>query len=382
MPTTRILFDLSHFVRQPLRTGVQRVCHEIIARWSGEELTAACIRDDGRMCVLPATFFRSYSDFFRCPVTELPHATARIIAEAKAVAVPLPRHRWRDYRAFVRAEALFDPPRLNFTLKACAAGFRSWFRWFVYDLLPWTAPQYFTPGAAGAMYDFLRVLHELPHVAFDSVETCNDYRRVCPKGNAGPVLQLGADGLGRATPNFNPTSRRFAVIGTIEPRKNHQLVLDAFAQLWAEGINAELIFAGSMGWVAEEVRRRITVDLLQEPRFQWRQSVADAELVELIRSCRATIYPARCEGYGLPPVESLALGVPVIVGEHLPSIAMLTAEGQERLTTLDATSIAHAVQRMLDDRYAQERYYELRQLALPSWADFAKAFQEWALAGE
>jgi glycosyltransferase involved in cell wall biosynthesis len=375
------LFDLSHFVRQPLRTGVQRVCHEIIARWPpGKRLQPACIRDDGRLYVLPEAFFARYLAFFQAPADELPALTAAIIADARQSATRLPRRHWRAYGSFIRAEALFDPPRLDFTAKACAAGYGSWLRWFVYDLLPWTYPQFFSPGAAGAMYDFLRVLRRLPHVAFDSVETRRDYERVVPDGPGGPVVQLGADGLGMAPPAFDPMSRRFAVIGTIEPRKNHTLVLDAFAELWAANVAVELVFAGSMGWVAEEVRQRIDRLTVTQPKFRWMRSIADAELVTLIRSCRATIYPALCEGYGLPPVESLALGVPVIVGAALPSIAMLEPGGQERLAMLDSAHVRAAVLRLLDNAHASQRYDQLRALPLPRWSDFATQFTAWATA--
>lgn len=373
-----VLFDLSHFVRQPLRTGVQRVCHEIISRWPDRSLLKpACIRDDGRLYLLPDQFLTSYIHFFQQPADRLSEAGAHIIAEARATAVRLPKHRWRDYQAFVRAEVLFDPPRLTWTERAIKAGYASWLRWFVYDLLPWTYPQFFAPQAAASMFDFLRLLRSLPHLAFDSVETRHDYLRVVPQGHAGPVLQLGADGLGTAPPVFQPSSRRFAIVGTIEPRKNHTIVLDAFESLWSQGVNVELVLAGSMGWVAEEVRQRITRLQHEQPRFRWANSLADDALADLIRSCRATIYPAISEGYGLPPVESLALGVPVIVAEQLPSVAMLPATGQYRLRELNSLAVRQAVAALLDDRVAVQLTHDINRLKLPTWAEFARQFAAW-----
>jgi glycosyltransferase involved in cell wall biosynthesis len=97
----------------------------------------------------------------------------------------------------------------------------------------------------------------------------------------------------------------------------------------------------------------------------------------LIRGSRATIFASQAEGFGLPPLESLALGVPVIVSEGLPSIAMIEPPGQVRLAQPDAAGIRQAVLDMLDDTFARRKYEEIRGLNLPTWADLSRRLGQW-----
>ena len=178
-------------------------------------------------------------------------------------------------------------------------------------------------------------------------------------------------------PSFDQTCRRFTVVGTLEPRKNHRAVLDAFERLWNDGVNAELVFAGKLGWLTEDDRQRIARLGESNLRFRWCDALGDEEMVRIIRGSRATIYPALDEGYGLPPVESLALGVPVIVPDQMPSTAMLPPEGQLRMRMPTSESIRQAVEAMLDDRLAARKTEEICRLKLPNWSAMAASVERW-----
>src|SRR5262249_57828256 len=110
-----------------------------------------------------------------------------------------------------------------------------------------------------------------------------------------------SDGLGVAAPEFTPHSRRFTVVGSLEPRKNHRAVLDAFEALWDEGTEVELTFVGRWVFLEEDVRRRIDRLQAEEPRFQWLREQDDAAVRRLIRGSRATLFASQAEGFGLPP---------------------------------------------------------------------------------
>jgi glycosyltransferase involved in cell wall biosynthesis len=232
---------------------------------------------------------------------------------------------------------------------------------------------------------YLRLLRQIPHLAFISEQTRTDFlhrvarpeRLASIRPRSELVLALGADGLGSAEPSFRPECHQFSVLGTLEPRKNHRSVLDAFERLWDDGIEVRLVFAGRLGWLAEEEQKRIEQLCAEQSLFQWRTDLRDDEVVQVIRSSRATIYPSWGEGFGLPPLESLALGVPVIVSEGIPSTSMVEPRGQVRLARPDAASIEQAVRLMLDDDFSRGRYEELRGLQLPRWSDLGTVVSGW-----
>lgn len=91
------------------------------------------------------------------------------------------------------------------------------------------------------------------------------------------------------------------------------------------------------------------------------------------------IYPSLGEGFGLPPVESLSLGIPVIVSETMPSIAGLAPLGQLRLQQCHSESIRSAIELMMEDDFAKAKYEELERLKIPSWSAAGRAIVEWML---
>ncbi|QDU60968.1 GDP-mannose-dependent alpha-(1-2)-phosphatidylinositol mannosyltransferase [Planctomycetes bacterium Pan216] len=101
-------------------------------------------------------------------------------------------------------------------------------------------------------------------------------------------------------------------LGTIEPRKNLLLLLDAYERLPAEQRRRwPLIFAGSPGWGDESFWTR----LREHPvagEVSWTGYVSDTQAAALIRGASTLLYPSLYEGFGLPPLEAMALGVPAV----------------------------------------------------------------------
>lgn len=104
----------------------------------------------------------------------------------------------------------------------------------------------------------------------------------------------------------------YLVVSTIEPRKNHEYVLDAFDELWAEDADVNLLLVGRSGWKVEQLLARIRRHRLAGKKlFHW-QDLSDAELTYCYENARMLIFPSRTEGFGLPIVESLSHGLPVL----------------------------------------------------------------------
>ncbi len=130
------------------------------------------------------------------------------------------------------------------------------------------------------------------------------------------VIPGGRDGRSGQEPGPWPFAgaRYLLTVGTVEPRKNHELVLDAYEALIrdADFQDVHLVIVGKPGWNNEAIIGRIRGHRELGRRVHWLDDADDAQLHELYRHARICLCLSHYEGFGLPVVEALALGVPVI----------------------------------------------------------------------
>ncbi len=172
-------------------------------------------------------------------------------------------------------------------------------------------------------------------------------------------------------PPFPPKRPYFVVLGTIEPRKNHALLIhlwrDFVEQLPADQV-PELLLIGRRGWDNETVFRLL--DRCESLRGHVREmnGVQDDELWPLIRGARAVLFPSFVEGWGMPMVEALSMGVPVI-GSKIPAFQ----EAGQGIPTLLSPMDGKGWEKMILDfvhdgspeRLAQEE--RLKNYRPPTW---------------
>jgi glycosyltransferase involved in cell wall biosynthesis len=197
------------------------------------------------------------------------------------------------------------------------------------------------------------------------------------RGRDGPVLPLGGDGLHLERQIFAPERSDFVWLGTIEPRKNCAAVLRAFMKLWSEGTDVNLVMIGRCEVTAREEEQLLS-QLRNERRFRHIVDASDATVRDLLRGARALIFPSENEGFGIPPLEALHAGIPVIVWHGLPALTNLRPVGQVRLDRVSFDAIADAVRWFLDDTNAKRMWSEAATLTVPKWSDFARACADWA----
>ncbi len=124
-----------------------------------------------------------------------------------------------------------------------------------------------------------------------------------------PIL-LGVDPL--AAPNPVPASEppEFVILGTIEPRKNHRMLLD----IWAD-IPAELHIIGQRGWRNEDVFATLDeIPMIGKTVFE-HSDLSDPALAARLARARALLFPSFAEGFGYPLIEALQMGIPVICSD-------------------------------------------------------------------
>ena len=196
------------------------------------------------------------------------------------------------------------------------------------------------------------------------------------------VLPLGGDGLGARV--MRPRLNRppiFSVLGTIEPRKNHHLILEAFEPLLEQIPGLRLRFIGKMGWVDETFAQRVhRLMANKDSGFEFHSAPDDASIRNHIEQSRATIYVSAAEGYGLPPVESLWVGTPVIASTTVPSLERLGTGGLHFVDPLSPITLRRAVLAFLENSYANRKIDETGLLNLPTWQSFTDAVLAWCEA--
>ena len=121
-------------------------------------------------------------------------------------------------------------------------------------------------------------------------------------------------------------------VGTIEPRKNLATLLRAFELLARDAAlppDLTLVLAGRTGWLHEDFLRRVASSALRG-RVRFAGYVTDAELCALYSRCRVFAYPSLYEGFGLPPLEAMACGAPVVASRIPAHLEVLGEVGRAR----------------------------------------------------
>lgn len=107
----------------------------------------------------------------------------------------------------------------------------------------------------------------------------------------------------------------YLMVSTIEPRKNHAYLLDAFERLWAEGSEVALCFVGKVGWKTEQLVARVR----EHPRLNRQlfmfNDLSDRELEYCYTHARSLVFSSYVEGFGLPLVEAMQRGLPAMASD-------------------------------------------------------------------
>jgi len=116
----------------------------------------------------------------------------------------------------------------------------------------------------------------------------------------------------------------FLFVGSVEPKKNLPTLLRAFAKALDQGgLSQDLVVAGRAGWQAEEIHEVLRQHPLLQERVHFTGFVAHEDLPSLVAAARALVLPSRYEGFGMPVIEAMAAGTPVLCSNRaaLPEVA-------------------------------------------------------------
>lgn len=249
----------------------------------------------------------------------------------------------------------------------------------VHDLAFLTHPRHTTPALRRYLGETVpRQVRLATHIVAVSEATKHDLVAMLGVAPARvTVIRNGVDSRFFTARNLSPEQRQrlrlpddyLLMVGTIEPRKNHDAVFRVLERL-DDSLKVPLVIAGRPGWGCAETMR-IARRLQAQGDVVLLDYVAEDDLPSLIAGARMVIYPSWTEGFGLPVIEALAAGVPVIAGDA----PALREAGGELTIHVDPGSdehildaVRHELMHPTKDRLRERRAQWARQF---DWGDSA-----------
>jgi glycosyltransferase involved in cell wall biosynthesis len=216
----------------------------------------------------------------------------------------------------------------EYTMRSIRRSFGARCICFLHDLLPIDYPEYFQPGKEQGYRRVARIITHLFDAVIANSQTTADSLRHFRSSEPEQTLPAATIHVARPGVSAFPRPRNipvphgpqsvayFIVLGTIEPRKNHLLLLNLWTRLATTmATPPRLLVIGARGWENEQA-----VDMLERSGrlrglVEEHNRLSDTAIGSLLGQARALLAPSFAEGFGLPLAEALASGVPVICSD-------------------------------------------------------------------
>lgn len=236
----------------------------------------------------------------------------------------------------------------------------------IHDLTPLLFPQWHTREVRGYANELRRTIHQQDLILTISDATKQDLERCLevPASRIRVIPLAAAEMFRPPTPEeIRGVRTRLGLqrpyvlhTGTLEPRKNLVRLLEAFSRTTDDH---DLVLVGTKGWLSEDIHASIERLKLSE-RVRITGYVDSADLPAVYAGADVFCYPSMYEGFGLPPLEAMACGTPVITSQ-VSSLPEVVGDAALLIDPHDVESLSESLNRLLSDQALQK---ELRQRGL------------------
>jgi len=254
----------------------------------------------------------------------------------------------------------------------------------IHDLTHLLFPELHTTGRRLVMAFFGR--HAVRHaegVLFISNATCVDaekliptvnenFRRVVPHGVDPQEFQISRELTKKVLDGLSITKPFLLFIGTLEPRKNIVRLIQAFERVAGEFPDFILVIAGKPGWGFDEIFTAMRTGEHRN-RIRYLGFVTEVEKKALLSECEELIYPSLYEGFGLPVLEAMAMGAPVITS-NISSLPEVTGEAAVLIDPFSVDDMTAAIRDMANSATRRRELSALgkQRASTFSWEKTAK----------
>ncbi len=369
--------DIEQFVADPYGSGIQRVLQYVAREWPADLASVLFVipRAGGYLLLSPEqaaelislAFSPNRSDDLRIDV----NAHIDALAESALLASD------EDLRARVDAWLLPEVSYLPSVLRRFESMSTQIPTAMIgYDALPMTEPANyrFPPGVAANASEYFRLL-----ASTDALVCISDYSReaIGQRLRRNPelvskVAHPGGDHVPLAARENAGQSGpvHFLRLGTMETRKSPLEILRAFLAIRAAGVDARLTYVGvrssSYEWINEELRAAAASDV----GFTWITDASDNDVARLMHECDALL-SFGTEGYGIPVLEAIRRGLPVLYGGTQPAAELLEGAGATDCGAATGQGIEQVLARFSEPAAIAEAARQVDPTQVPRWADFA-----------
>ena len=209
----------------------------------------------------------------------------------------------------------------------------------IHDLIPFQFPDFFDKGEKSRLvfWRYLQAAAALSDVLLFDTEAVKSEFLKMPISFQGQLksIHLGNSFYEEKLQKKQNPKISLMYVSTIEPRKNHCLVLEAFDLLINDGYDAFLTIVGAYGWNSQSTKDEILNHRLFGSRLIWKHNCDEEELIDTYRSNTISIYASKVEGFGLSIEEGLHFGHKVLVND----IPVFKERHQANLYFYDGTSL-------------------------------------------
>lgn len=259
----------------------------------------------------------------------------------------------------------------------------------IHDAVPWTHPRTLTPhGARWHQEMGARAARTADAIVVPTLAVAEDLRsflrvpdgrlHVIGEGPADAVLRVGPDAEARARRLGLPPGGYLLTLATLEPRKGLEVALAALRMLTGPAAQLPLLHVGQPGWGGLDTDAEASKLGVPAGRFRSLGRIDDADLAVVLSRATVLVAPSRSEGFGLPVVEAMAHGVPVVVSD-VPALVEVAGPAGTVVPVDDPRALAAAVVRIAGDSALRQRLsgFGRERARHFSWIEAARAC--WAL---
>jgi len=367
----RVGIDLEQFARDPYGSGIQRVLQQLALNWPTGEIEADFIFPDGDLFALLDPHQAHL--ILSIPFGQLePDSDLREVVRVAIHGAEGPRVRGADLLSLYTSWLLPEVSYLPQVLERFRIFHASMITVMVgFDALPMTEPANyrFPAGMVAYVSDYFRQLAQADRVVcisdYTREELWHALRR--PMNLFTEVAHPGGDHVAVQSPRASRGPVRFIRLGTLEARKMPVEIVTAFLAAGCE--NAELIFIGGGSPSDHSINAAVTAASESDSQVSWIQGATDTRVHELITNSDVFL-ALGTEGYGIPVLEAIAAGTPVVYGGIQPAAELMQGFGSREHAGLNHADLVDLFRHYSEPGALKELHSELDASRIPTWENF------------
>lgn len=372
---THVGIDIEQFTADPYGSGIQRVLQYLALEWpnDGPAGTFVLPHAEGHLLLEPDQAARVLSVPFqagtadsgviRAQVTDAINHAGGVVVEPGALLSMFDR--------WLLPEVSYSPSvlqRLELFAECMPVAMIG------YDALPMIEPANyrFPPGTAAQVSQYFRFL-----ASADSVVCISEYARTSiwdrlrrERSSVTTVAHPGGDHIAPRTPTPSSTEHPTLIkVGTLEARKKPVETIEAFRIMRAQGWRGNLTLLGRPSASDPAINQAVQSAVGEDIGVTWIHDARDDQVLEHVQ--QADLFIALgTEGYGIPVLEAIALGVPVIYHGIQPAAELMDGAGATEVPAGDGEELARSLQHAVSER--QDLAGAIDVSKIPTWRDFVR----------